>query len=165
MEGLSLDFITGALKVQLPPVIVAKAGWKFDIEALVGACGLLGLEKEVRFRFTSGGKKSGLTSGTFAAHRIKIDYETMQFYHGITISQELPIDEANDALWHELRHAWQAEAYAKQSGHAVSSFNEVYKQMAGEHGATYENNRFEIDACNYAANRVSEGKWLISQKK
>lgn len=170
-DELSLDFITGALKIQLPPIIVARTGWKFDIAALVEAHNLLGLEKEVRFRFSSGSKKAmegtnRSSFATYASHRIKVDMETMQYYHAITISQELPIEKANECIWHELRHGWQAEAFARQTGKAVNSFYaEAYKKAPGEHGATYIDNRWEIDARNYAANRCNENKWLITTKQ
>lgn len=165
-EELSLDFITGVLKIQLPPVIVARAGWRFDISALVQAHSLLKLEKEVRFRFTAAGSKPTKSGDiTVATHGVKIDTDKMQYYHSITISQELKVEVANKGLWHELRHAWQAEAYARQTGKTVATFYEAYRKLAGEHGSSYEDNRWEIDARNFAENRHNEGLWLVVAKK
>lgn len=159
--ALTLDFLNRAMKVQLPPNIVAEAGWKFDINALSTACGDLDLQKEVRLRFTSGGNKTG--AGTLGGHRIKIDMEATPicFYHGITISQILTIDQGNLVLWHEMRHCWQAESYAARSGKAIDSFNAFYKANDGRHGAGYEQNVFEKDANAFAARMLAEGKMLL----
>lgn len=158
--ALTADFLNRALKVQLPPNIVAEAGWKFDINALTDACGALDLRKEVRLRFTSGGK---LGHGTLGVHRIKIDMEVdpIVFYHGITISQILTIDQGNLVLWHEMRHAWQAEVYAARSGKAIDGFNKFYKENDGPHGQSYQSNAFEKDANAFAARMLAEGKMLL----
>lgn len=159
---LSLDFITGLTKIELPPIIVARAGWKLDVNALIAACGVLDLQRPVKVRFTSGGSKNGF--GTLGAYRVKIDLEKMEYYHGITISQDLSYDDGNEYLWHEFRHAWQAEAYAKVSKKSIDGFHVAAKSADGPHGASYHLNKFEIDARAFAKRMVAEGHMLLIPK-
>lgn len=173
-DVLDLDFINSMLSLSLPPVTTAKAGWRLDYKSIISAVELLGLKRAVKVRFSSGGLKHAKATttekehidATFGTHRIKIDFDKdpPTFYHGLTISQILKFEYANEYLWHELRHCWQAEQVADKVGKALTIFHKVYKAADGEHGASYKDNRFEKDANAFAKKMVSEGKMLLIPK-
>lgn len=169
-DVLDLDFIEKMLSLTLPPNTVAKAGWRLDHKAIVAAVEVLKLSRAVKIRFTSGGEKresnGGRSSATYGCHQIKLDRDKnpMEFYHGITLSQIRTFEDANMTLWHEFRHAWQAESFARVSGKSIEGFYRIYKNASGPHGESYKQNKFELDARAFAKMQVDAGKYLLIPK-
>lgn len=170
-DVLDLDYINNMLNLSLPPITTAKAGWRLDHKAILNAtCGLLNLKRAVRVRFTSGGTKEAngeaFTKQTFGGYRVKIDFEKTPatFYHGITLSQIRSFQDANRTLWHELRHAWQAEQVADKTGKGMDIFHRVYKNADGPHGEGYAKNRFELDAKHFAQKQADAKNYLLIPK-
>lgn len=150
---LDLDYITKLLNVRLPPNPSARAGWTLNTDAIIDACALLELKYGVAIRFTAGRQ----TRGTHREPHALLDPDK----HSITLSQDRDAYDSNVTLWHELRHAWQAEQYHIITGKPIGGFYKAYKRADGPHGQSYHLNKFEVDARTYAQRMVDEERWLV----
>lgn len=131
------------LRLQLPPTD-ARAGWQFDEVAFLKAIDLLGIKLPVRVRFMTGRYRLG-------THYARVDH------HRITIHQAGSVTVSNNTIWHELAHAMQSERWAEKAGQAnPSGFYRrktgPYVRAAGRYGASYKENRYEIEARQIADN-------------
>lgn len=120
------------------PGTVARAGWEIDIKALADARREHGIVLPILVRYTDG-------RYTYGCHRANAKG------HRISLSQDKPADSANETLWHELCHAIQSEAWARESELPIGRFyREGYKPMRGPHGASYMENMYEVEARMFA---------------
>jgi hypothetical protein len=137
-------------RVLLPPSR-ARAGWKIDLEAMHKACDKLGLKYPVRIRYMRGRYRKG-------SHYAKVRPD---WHHGITLCQDRSAASTNNTLWHELIHAYQSEEFAERTGLALNQFyHAAYAKARGPHGASYEQNTYEIEA-REQAERFSKEIQLI----
>ena len=138
------DEFESLLQIELPDK-VSKAEWYFDHEELIRAVREHGLEHPVKFRYQSGIYRHG-------THYARFHTRDKKFWHRITINQLLSAEEANETLWHELRHAIQSESFAKRTGKPMNEFySEAYAPARGRWGASYKENDYEIDARAFAS--------------
>jgi hypothetical protein len=124
----------------------ARAGWSINAMELAKAREFLELTGNIKIRFTSG----RATTGT---HRVVAETDG-SWFHVITLSQLWPKEQANEDLWHELAHAWQAEKWAiVKERHPKEYYRLAYKK-----GGPYETNRWEVHA-----NEVAEQQkgWML----
>jgi hypothetical protein len=114
----------------------SKMGWRFNIPLIERALVTtdINIQCFVSIRFTGGVYRKG-------THRA-----SARGYHRIAISGIYEMEEANVTLWHELRHAMQAERFSKGSGLPLNYFYQQYKMNKGGWGASYQENKYEIDA-------------------
>lgn len=140
------------------PLNPARAGWKVDHEVFDKTVKELNITYPIRVRY-SGGR---YTYGTHYARAIKTglmlsptEWEYEQ-HHVIVLLQNRPIEEANETLWHELRHAMQAEQYAELANRTNASISprklitHFYRDEYLD-GNSYQNKHYEVDARNFAA--------------
>jgi hypothetical protein len=136
-------------RVLLPPTR-ARAGWRIDLEAMHKACDMLGLKHPVRIRFMKGKYRMG-THYAYPDH------------HRITLCQDRDAISTNNTLWHELIHCYQSETFAERRGIPQNHFyREEYMRARGPHGASYEQNYYEIEA-REQAERLSKELQLIKE--
>lgn len=105
--------------------------WTFDLDALAAAARELGIERPIvvgAIRGRGGHRKSG-------QHHVGADG------HRITVLSRLPADAASRTLWHELRHAEQAERFP-----STRAWDIAYEQAGGHRGTGYVYNAFEREA-------------------
>jgi hypothetical protein len=154
-EPLSDDELQDHLRLSLPPTN-ARAGWYIDDAAVLYAIDYLGIKLPVRIRFMT--TKLGATLGT---HYSRTDW------HRITIAQNIvKAGKASEVLWHELVHCMQAEKFAQETGHSINEFHELeYKKLDGPWGATYRQNRLEIQANKIAAEKNINHQLCITTRE
>lgn len=132
------------------PLNPARAGWYIDHEAFDRTTKELEITYPIRVRY-SGGR---YTYGTHYARETKTglmlsptEWEYEQ-HHVIVLLQNRPIDEANETLWHELRHAMQSEHHAATNpGKRITHF---YREEYLD-GRPYIHKTYEVDARNFAS--------------
>jgi len=135
---LTPEQINALLSIVLPPT-AARAGWEFDVTELLEAKQVLRIHKPIHFRWTSPRRRNG-------THYVAIT-PGFQLVHKITLNQNGHITDANATLWHEIAHAYQAERWAESTGRSIRHFyQEAYKPARGAHGASYQDNAYEIHA-------------------
>jgi hypothetical protein len=138
--SLPPELVRNLMRVELPPT-PARAGWRISHDELCKAMDCMNIQFPVKIRFMSGRYRFGT-------------HYAWEGYHRITLNQNLSALEANESLWHELAHASQSEDWARRSGTSISQFySKEYAHIfsKGEWGATYENNKYEIDARKIAS--------------
>lgn len=130
---MNLDDILGFTRLECTGD-KARAGWYLDQDAILAAMDRLDIKKLVKIRFTAARQRVG-------THYAWIDH------HRIMISQDDSVNEASNTLWHELTHAMQAEAFTTITGRPMNKFyREAYQLAKGSWGASYKDNKFEIQA-------------------
>lgn len=134
------SLVRTSMRFELPR-LPARAGWRINPGLFSDALNFLELRRFVAVRYSG------------AWQRVGTHYAKTKGYHGIVISQEIPLADANDTLWHELAHALQAESFEDRGGTFHRFYRECYVTGTGEWGATYRNNAFEIHARATATNR------------
>lgn len=149
-----MQLLTGSLSLEILPKSPARGGWEILPSKVEAAIEEMGIRYHVRIRYSDGYYKVG-------GHGIRkniIRGYGLRVWHRIVLSQDRGIEEANETLWHELRHAQQTEEWARSSG--VDSippqmmmlfYRQAYKQAKGPHGASYRENRYEVDCREFAA--------------
>lgn len=142
-KDIDPEDIDKLLKAEIPPYS-ARAGWSIDAMLLGEVIESMGLKHKVKIRYSSGRRRTG-------THYAKFDMDE-GFWHRIVLSQNESAEDANQTLWHELRHAMQAEIYAEQTMTNIRAFDDVYDEGKGEWGETYKGNVWEIDARRFAEN-------------
>lgn len=132
------------------PINPARAGWKIDHEVFDRITKELGIELDIKVRYSGGRYTYGTHYIKHNAFRRKTIPSPIPvgYYHQIVLLQNRPIDEANETLWHELRHAMQAEAYAKKNPHKTVAhfYRDEYLD-----GRPYIHKVYEVDARDFAA--------------
>jgi hypothetical protein len=132
-KPLTEDEFNELQRVVLPPTR-ARAGWRIDLQAIKTAIDILEIKYPVRIRYIRGKYRRGT-------------HYARKEYHTITLSQDRPMKQANDTLWHELAHAQQAERFEERTGRPMRHFyREEYLESQGPWGASYQENFYEIDA-------------------
>ena len=130
----------------------ARAGWVIDRNAIQAAILLLGIEYPVRIRYMRGRYRYG----THYARKHP------DLHHRITMNQDLPVDQANHTLWHELTHAMQSERFERETRKPHWRF---YRDEYRHHGATGTRryfagmNPYEVEADSIAD--TYQGRWLL----
>lgn len=139
------------------PLNPARAGWLVDPNAFDRATKELNITYPIRVRY-SGGR---YTYGTHYARAIKtgrlLNETTWEYeqFHVIVLLQNRPLEEANETLWHELRHAMQAEQYAELANRTNASISprklitHFYRDEYLD-GVSYKNKYYEVDARDFA---------------
>jgi hypothetical protein len=131
----------------------ARAGWVVNHAELIKVVKEFGLEHPVKIRFMKGIYRNG-------THYNRKTYDG-NYWHRICINQDLPANEANSTLWHELAHAIQSERWAKSNGKSTTEFyRHAYTKAKGRHGASYAENKYEVDARIFAEKR-KERKLIV----
>lgn len=139
---------TGSLQ-SLIPETVAKAGWRINQPVLNSLLDQLNIKRLVVIRYSSGFYTHGM-------HR-EVRNNGNPF-HRITLSQLNDDIFSNETLLHEVRHAYQSERWAEETGRPIWRFyREAYKQAKGGWGKAYQDNRYEIDCREFA----HENLWKI----
>jgi hypothetical protein len=168
--GLSKDFIDNLYRLQLPPMNVSRAGWKFDQPAILAAINEMGITLPVILKFRQ--YKTRVTTGwrTYAMHGVRyIDPQrpSAGLCHLIKVNDtlkwelkkcgtDITIDKVSEHLWHELRHAQQSEEWGKYFGESPILFSlKAYRHpdAQGKWGATYRENIYEVDAREFAESK------------
>ncbi len=133
----------------------SRAGWSIDYRALdivrdirkqeeMGIESCLELTLPIKIRFSSARSKHG-------SYGCKRD-EQGNLYHRIILVQKRGLEAANETLWHELTHAHQAEAWAKENNNSPKNWvREAYCKVGGFSGESYRNNPYEIQAGQVAS--------------
>jgi hypothetical protein len=143
----------------------ARAGWSIDVDALAREIATWGLTLPVVVRYSAGQNRVG-SHGIRAASRFRSWDEARRhaggWFHSITLSQDRPYGDAADTLWHELRHAMQAERWAADNlDHPRRFYRQAYRRARGRHGASYRENSYELDARHFAASYAQRVPLLI----
>lgn len=109
------------------------------------------LELRLYIRWAPGGnRRTQQRQYTYGTHRIKSD--ELGAYHSICLSVNTPLEIVNTTLWHELTHAVQAE----KCGTPKAFYRDHYCKYGVTPGsAAYDNNPYEIQACENEANAES----------
>ena len=161
------DFIYDLYRLRLPPINEARAGWKFDHDAILAAMDELQLKFPVVLRFRHYKRQQNTGWRTFGKHGMRENH-AMGIYHEIKINDALSwirkIDDEDVTpgkiswiLWHELKHAEQTERWAEHYGKSPFRFYyEAYHAhyAKGKWGATYSQNIYELDANEFADAKV-----------
>lgn len=156
-----MNLLTSPILCEVPSS-PARGGWSVDPFRLEEAITELQLRFLVRIRYTDGFYKLG-------GHTMKRKRHSDHLWHRIVLSQDRSKEQANEILWHELRHAYQQVRYAEDLARQidgndltslfVSFYREEYKKARGRHGASYRENRYEIDARRFATGM--KGRYLL----
>lgn len=134
--------IVGIL-ISLPPNM-ANAGWDIDSDKLQAFAKAFGIKWNISFRWASGKYRYG-------THYTRKNGDGTYCHH-IVLNQNRTMESAARTILHELCHAIQTERYEKPS-----DFHKEYTQY-NHSGRNYQNeNPFEIEAVNFAADNVD--KW------
>jgi hypothetical protein len=142
------NFIGGDGLNNKVPNYKTKKGWQVNPYKLQEACDFLRIKRPVIIKYSKG----KWTAGT---HRSKI--KNGVYYHGITLSHYLLVNEMNETLWHELVHAMQAEKYSADSGNPITDFfSKAYRPARGPHGVAVWRNKYEVEAREIAAAAAPE---------
>lgn len=153
-----MNLLTSTIKCEVPTV-PARGGWLINPFALTRVIEELELRYLVSVRYTSGYYKNGGAGMRYPTRRNQIT--TM--FHRITISQDKPLESANRTLWHELRHCYQRKEFVRLALLDMDVeideimiyrwFRDEYRKARGRHGASYEENSYEMDARSFAEER------------
>lgn len=108
-----------------------------DTDALVKAKETLNIKLPVIVRL-----RQTLKPGIAGDHQVIL--RNGEPKHLVRLNHLLAIEQANKTLWHELAHAQQHEEYVRQTG--AFDFTAFYHNSAGDLGAEYHHNEWEIQA-------------------
>jgi hypothetical protein len=142
-EPLTDEELHNHLRLELPTTD-ARAGWRFQEDAILCALDYLIIKLPVRVRYMT--TKYGASLGT---------HYSRNGWHRVTIAQNITkAGLASETLWHELVHCMQAERFAEKTGKSITDFHDnEYRLMNGEWGRTYQGNLLEKEANRIAAER------------
>lgn len=132
--------------------IVRKAktegGHRLIPSALEEAKNILGLKLPIKIRYNS--RVVGVSGKNGS-------YERTMRGHEIMLKSYLTPEQVTETLWHELRHAWQAEQ--KGTPEAWWAYREIQRQRY-----TYKRRPIEIDARTYAT-KMSKTHPLLARPR
>jgi hypothetical protein len=168
--GLDKEFITNLYRLQLPPVNSGRAGWMFDQPAILAALDELEIKLPVVLKFRA--YKTHRYTGwrTYANHGMRylnLDNPDAGCCHLIKLNDvvkwelkkcgtDITIEKVSMNLWHELRHAHQAEEWAryfKENPMLWHMKGYAHPSARGSWGATYKENIYEVDAREFAESK------------
>ena len=131
-----------------------EGGWHLDEAALKRACEELGLKIPVRI------KQTGHKGGQAGCHAFRpqgggcvikggrvygLDLATHMVHH-ITVKSWLSAETAGRTIWHELRHAAQAEAAAAGTSSPKEALDAWRKRLQRDAGIAYRHKSIEVEA-------------------
>jgi len=155
--GLSPELIRSLSRLSLPNPPQAAAGWVLDRKTIDNALDYLAIKLPVVIAFKpyKRHKHSGFT--TWGRHYAEPDHHKIHLNTGINDDSKM-----NVVLLHELVHAIQAEEFAARTGEPQNRFYRLaYMKMRGPHGASYEENYYEIQARDWSVRIAEEISPLI----
>lgn len=120
-----------------------------DPEKFAYAKSRLGIQFPVEVRYHGKGYRTQGTHRTRYCYAPSILGEKIGYegnYHLIILSRNQSPQSQNVTLWHELAHAMQAERFHRAGGLFTSFYRLYYKPSDGERGASYRENKCEIQA-------------------